>query len=80
MCRADLTPITMRWGPRQAMPLGNFSSQHTCADWSLIEEWSSKRSLERIFEEGYLIHPVWGEVYTEANRENAEITGTVHDD
>ncbi|KAF1822547.1 uncharacterized protein K489DRAFT_320844 [Dissoconium aciculare CBS 342.82] len=80
MCRADLTPITMRWGHKQPVPLGNFSSPHQCVDWSRVDYWMQDRSIDDIFRPGYLQHPVLGEVYTEENQENAEITGTVHDD
>ncbi|KAE8336292.1 hypothetical protein BDV24DRAFT_168432 [Aspergillus arachidicola] len=79
MCRADISPITMRWGHKQAMPLGNFSSPHTCVAWDLITEWSKSRSISGIFEPGYLQHPVYGTVYTKENLEIGETTGTVHD-
>lgn len=80
MCRADMTPITMRWGHTQAMPLGNFSTPHMCVDWTQVDGWMKNRSIDKIFEPGYLRHPTLGAVYTEQTLQNAEITGTVHDD
>jgi hypothetical protein len=79
MCRADITPITMRWGERQAVPLGNFSSQHECVKWDTLLEWIQPRSISQLFEPGYLNHPVWGPVYSEENLENSNIVGVVHD-
>lgn len=79
MCRADITPVTMRWGKKQAVPLGNFSSQHECVNWEALMDWIRPRSISNIFDPGYLNHPILGQVYTEENLENSNIVGVVHD-
>jgi len=78
MCKADLTPITMRWGSQQPIPHANFSSPHTCANWEAINDWSKERFVEKIFDRGYLKHPVFGDVYTEATLEHNIIVGSTH--
>ena len=79
MCRADLTPVTMRWGHSQAIPHANFSSPHTCVDWGAINDWLGSRSIDRIFDPGYLKHPVFGDVYTEAALKHNVIVGATHE-
>jgi hypothetical protein len=71
MCRADLTPITMRWEQQRPSPQGNFSSPHTCVKWEEINDWLMKRSVDRIFEPGYLKHPVLGDVYKKGNLDDS---------
>lgn len=79
MCRADLTPVTMRWGTQSRIPHGNFSSPHTCVNWEAIDDWQRARSVDQLFDPGYLKHPVLGDVYTEAALEHNVLVGATHD-
>ena len=65
MCRGDTTPLTMRWGQTQRVPLANFSSPHECVIWSGINEWARERSVKDILKPGYLKHPKFGVVIDE---------------
>lgn len=69
MCHADITPVTMRWGHTQRIPLGNFSSPHECVNWAEIYGWAKQRSIQQLMDPGYLTHPEFGIVYDE-NFEN----------
>jgi len=59
MCHADITLLTMRWGHKQAIPLGNFSAPHECINWDILDEWSKERSVDAM-KPGFLIHPTLG--------------------
>lgn len=76
MCRGDPSPITMRWGQSQAIPLANFSSPHSCVNWDTLNSWAHERTIDGLFEPGYLKHPVYGNVYDE---EFDNKIGIVHD-
>ena len=65
MCHGDISPVTMRWGQTQPIPLGNFSSPHECVNWAAINEWAKERSVEKVIEPGYLKHPRFGVVVDE---------------
>lgn len=65
MCRGDVTPLTMRWGHTQAIPLANFSSPHSCVSWDALNGWAREREVTKLFEPGYLRHPIFGDVYGE---------------
>lgn len=65
MCHGDTTPLTMRWGKMQKIPLANFSSPHECVSWAGINQWARERSVSRISEPGYLKHPKYGVVIDE---------------
>lgn len=58
-CQGDATLLTIRWGQRQAVPLGNFTGAHECVDWGRLEGWSRERSVD-VFAAGALVHPVLG--------------------
>ena len=77
MCHGDTTPLTMRWGVTQKIPLGNFSSPHECVNWAGINRWARERSVEEILEPGYLTHPKFGVVIDE-NFDNK--IGLAHDE
>ncbi|CAG8955465.1 hypothetical protein HYFRA_00010332 [Hymenoscyphus fraxineus] len=76
MCHADISPVTMRWGSAQPIPLGNFSSPHECTNWDGIESWAKKRQIPRLMEPGWLKHPSLGAVYHEGFQNKI---GQVHD-
>lgn len=79
MCRGDVAPLTMRWAHSVPVPAANFSSPHTCYSWVLLNNWAKARSIENIFEPGYLKHPVLGDVYTWDGFELLSKIGSMND-
>lgn len=63
MCWGDLTPFTMQWTENHRKPSANFSSARKCVNWDALSGWARERHIERLFEPGYLKHPVLGDVY-----------------
>ena len=77
-CSADVSIITMHWGHKQPLPLGNFDAPHTCRNWDKIDEWAGRHAPGRILEEGWLKHPEFGAVGTGENEGDRQL-GVVHD-
>ncbi|KAJ0123887.1 hypothetical protein J7T55_012358 [Diaporthe amygdali] len=69
MCRADVQPRTMRWLDTEPIPGANVTSPHNCNSWEALDDWASQRSIDRIFEPGYLKHPTFGDVYSSEGTE-----------
>ena len=65
MCHADTSPMTMRWGTSDKVPLGNTSSQHECVNWHRIDEWAREREVVDVLKPGYLVHLRLGVVMDE---------------
>jgi hypothetical protein len=59
MCHGDTTPITMRWGTKQPVPLANSSSPHECIDWEALDAWAAERSAN-VYQPGLVVHPTLG--------------------
>ena len=59
-CRVDVSPLTFRWGKRQAVPIANFSSPHSCANWDTFMDWSKDNAFDP-YEPGLIVHPEYGE-------------------
>ncbi|KAK3370413.1 hypothetical protein B0H63DRAFT_528134 [Podospora didyma] len=78
MCRADVAPLTMRWGRTQPKPLANFSGPHSCVNWDALYGWAKGRNIDRLFEPGYLRHPVLGDVFGPQEDRVALLTGVAH--
>lgn len=53
----------MTWPKTYAVPGANTTSPHTCVSWDAVNSWARSRSIDNIFEPGYLKHPVFGDVY-----------------
>lgn len=79
MCRADVTPRTMRWVQTEAVPGDNSSSPHSCYSWDAVDEWAKARSIDNVFEKGYLKHPIFGDVYTWEGLEELYKVNIAHD-
>ncbi|KXX77723.1 hypothetical protein MMYC01_204874 [Madurella mycetomatis] len=79
MCHADVQPITMRWAKSVPVPGANYSTPHNCYNWEAVNNWAKSRSLDRIFEPGYLKHPVFGDVYSWDGLENLTRIGLATD-
>ncbi|KAK4445306.1 hypothetical protein QBC34DRAFT_306978, partial [Podospora aff. communis PSN243] len=79
MCRGDVAPLTMRWGHTQPKPLANFSSAHRCVNWESINDWARRRTVARLFEPGYLRHPILGDVFSSPGEALAALIGAVKD-
>jgi hypothetical protein len=77
MCQGDINLITLRWGQKQALPIGNTSSPHECVNWDGINGWAKERSIERALEPGYIKHPTFG---TSIKGDFDGRLGVVHDD
>ncbi|PVH87710.1 hypothetical protein DL98DRAFT_581719 [Cadophora sp. DSE1049] len=76
MCQGDTSLITFKWGLSQRVPLGNFSSPHTCRDWSALEEYN-KQTWVDVFQLGLVVHPKFGAAYdTDGKGEGKERQGT----
>ncbi|KAK4164427.1 hypothetical protein QBC43DRAFT_344572 [Cladorrhinum sp. PSN259] len=79
MCHADVQPITMRWAQTVPVPGANYSVEHNCYNWDAVNNWAKGRSLDRIFEPGYLKHPTFGDVYSWEGLENLQKVGLAVD-
>lgn len=64
MCQADTQIVTMKWGHEQAVPIGNFTNPHQCANWESIDNWAKDRWVD-VFQPGLLVHPEFGYPYTD---------------
>ena len=64
MCQGDTSLITFRWGETQAIPLGNFSSEHRCKSWEALDAWNKERFVD-VFQPGLVVHPKFGPPYVE---------------
>ena len=79
MCKADVSLVTMRWGHTQQMPLGNFSTSHTCRSWDAIDQWAGEHAPKRLMEPGWLKHPTFVDVVAEGNRRKMKLGVTTED-
>jgi len=66
MCRVDVSPVTFRWGHKQAMPLANFSSPHSCYNWDAFYSWSEDNSVDP-YTPGLVVHPTLGPSYPDGH-------------
>jgi len=66
-CRVDVSPLTFRWGEAQVIPIANFSSPHSCANWDTFMDWSKDNAFDP-YEPGLIVHPKYGPSYTEKTR------------
>ncbi|KAJ2899216.1 hypothetical protein MKZ38_003359 [Zalerion maritima] len=78
-CQGDSSLVTFRWGQSQPIPLGNFSSAHTCVDWERLEEYNKARHVD-VFQEGLVVHPVYGPAYAEEMKGKGKGLGVVEDE
>ena len=62
MCHGDITPVTMRWGKTQPIPLADVTGPHECMNWARLNEWAKERSIKEVLKPGYLKHPKFGVV------------------
>jgi hypothetical protein len=49
----------MRWGKKQAIPIGNFTSPHECVNWDSLHGWAKEHAFDA-FAPGVLVHPTLG--------------------
>lgn len=80
MCRGDVQPRTMRWIDTEPIPGANTTSPHNCKTWEALDEWAAQRSIDRIFEPGYLKHPIFGDVYSSNGTTEIAKIGLVFED
>ncbi|MCJ1391842.1 hypothetical protein MMC18_004709 [Xylographa bjoerkii] len=66
MCRIDVSPVTFRWGHKQAMPLANFSSSHSCYSRDAFYDWSKEHSVDA-YTPGLVVHPTLGPSYPDGH-------------
>jgi hypothetical protein len=59
MCQGDASPMTMKWGTMQPVPLANFDSPHECVDWNALDAWAEGRRVN-VYEPGLVVHPQLG--------------------
>jgi len=59
MCQGDASPITMKWGDTQPIPLANSASPHQCVNWETLNAWAEDRKVN-VYEPGLVVHPTLG--------------------
>lgn len=59
MCKADETPLTLRWLDNTPLPTGNRSIEHECVNWDRITEGLEKYKVDP-FVPGVFVHPKFG--------------------
>ncbi|KAJ5748021.1 uncharacterized protein N7511_009717 [Penicillium nucicola] len=62
-CNADTTVIPFYWGVGQKHPLAVDKAKHQCVKWEPLEHWMAEHSFDA-FEQGLLVHPIYGDPYT----------------
>ncbi|KAF1934898.1 hypothetical protein EJ02DRAFT_439586 [Clathrospora elynae] len=60
-CKADETPLTLRWLDNTPLPTGNRSIAHECVNWDLITQGLEKGRVDP-FVAGVFVHPKFGAV------------------
>jgi hypothetical protein len=75
MCHPDITLLTMRWGHRQPIPIGNFSAPHECVAWPRLDAWCEARTVN-VMRPGFMIHPTLGPSFPDGKGVR---TGVEHD-
>lgn len=58
-CQGDTTILTMKWGPRGPLPIGDLSNPHECVNWERLMEWVEPHAFDA-FADGVLMHPEFG--------------------
>ncbi|RDW81524.1 oxidase ustYa family protein [Aspergillus mulundensis] len=61
-CNADTTLIPFYWGAGQTHPLAVDKAEHQCVKWEPLEGWMAEHSFNA-FEQGLLVHPLYGDPY-----------------
>ena len=59
MCNADTSIVTFDWKSGYRRPWPNFSIDHTCVDWEILDDWAAARSFS-VFDQKSLVHPKLG--------------------
>ncbi|KAL4908815.1 hypothetical protein BDW74DRAFT_174047 [Aspergillus multicolor] len=62
-CNADTTLIPFYWGAGQTHPLAVDKAEHQCVKWEPLEHWMAEHSFDA-FQQGLLVHPLYGDPYT----------------
>ncbi|KAJ5419503.1 uncharacterized protein N7487_003053 [Penicillium crustosum] len=62
-CNADTTVIPFYWGAGQKHPLAVDKAKHQCVKLEPLEHWMAEHSFDA-FEQGLLVHPIYGGPYT----------------
>ncbi|PVH95183.1 hypothetical protein DM02DRAFT_691290 [Periconia macrospinosa] len=61
MCKADETPLTLRWLDNTPLPTGNRSIAHECVNWDRLTEGLEKYKVDP-FVPNVFVHPKFGPV------------------
>lgn len=59
MCRADVSLFTLQWSRDSPRPRADFTQEHECVNFDLINSWARKRRVDAS-KPGILTHPVYG--------------------
>jgi hypothetical protein len=63
MCKADETPLTLRWLENSMLPTGNRTIAHECVKWPRLLEGMERYRVDP-FVKGVFIHPKFGKLST----------------
>jgi len=63
MCTGDTQLLTMKWASEGRIPTANFTTPHRCVNWPKLDSWAAGRRIDRLMEQGYLVHPTLGPAY-----------------
>ncbi|KAJ8116292.1 hypothetical protein OPT61_g2246 [Boeremia exigua] len=74
MCQGDLTLLTMRWSDLSPLANANWSTPHSCVDWSRLDSWASRYHVN-VSAPGMLVHPKFRPVFDENGKSRGSRTG-----
>ncbi|ETS78823.1 hypothetical protein PFICI_08676 [Pestalotiopsis fici W106-1] len=75
LCRADISLFTLQWSTDSPWPRADFSHEHQCVDFDLINSWAGQRRVDAS-KPGILTHPKFGVAYHEGE---SSIIGATED-
>ncbi|KAH8892918.1 hypothetical protein GQ53DRAFT_584006, partial [Thozetella sp. PMI_491] len=63
LCNGDTQVTTFKWLDWTNFPSVNDTAPHQCVNFEKIDRWSKERSIDNIYDPGYLMHPTLGPAY-----------------
>ena len=60
LCHADVSLFTLQWSQAEPMPRADFSNEHDCVNWDVLNAWAADRTIPQDKMKS-LRHPLFGE-------------------